>query len=517
MDIYEIIRRWHSGHKISHIAQNCQYDRKTIRKYVLLINQLGISKAKPLPPKDKLQLLLAPHLSNKNQKPKPTQTLLNGYLKEVVELVNKPHNSLKPKIAFEVICEKYDLEDKVSYSSFKRFVRANEISIKPSNSTCRIEVNPGEEIQIDYGYMGLLYDPLTGKKRKVYAFIVTLSYSRHLYVDFVYKQDQQSFVASHVRMFEYFGGTAVRLVIDNLKAGVIKPDLYDPTFNRAYQEMAEHYGCFIDSCRVAHPKDKGKVENQVPVVRQQFRKQLALHQNMDIGTANKLVNQWCMGKHGHRIHGTTQWQPLSVFLKAEKSLLKSLPEDPFEIPLWKEAIVHADHYIQFDKKSYSIPHAYVGKTVSVRGTEKLVHVFYDNTLIKQHIRTKNLYRHTDFTDFPENVQAALNKGLPKYLQDKARQTSYHFGQLIKKVLEPHAFINLRKAQGLVALAQQFDPDLIEQAAATAIQKHLNVTPTSFKALLHKIQTENQDNVKLTISENTQQYIRTINYFIHNSQ
>ena len=74
-----------------------------------------------------------------------------------------------------------------------------------------------------------------------------------------------------------------------------------------------------------------------------------------------------------------------------------------------------------------------------------------------------------------------------------------------------------KLRGLVALAQQFDPDLIEQAAATAIQKHLNVTPTSFKALLHKIQTENQDNVKLTISENTQQYIRTINYFIHNSQ
>ena len=515
MDIYEVIRRWHSGQKITHIARNCTFDRKTVRKYILLVNELGIKKDEPLPSNDELLTILEPFLSNECQKPTPAQSILNDHLQEIVELINDPHYSLKPKIAFEVICEKHALERKVSYSTFKRFVKANEITIKPYKSTCRIEVEPGEEIQIDYGHMGLLYDPVTGKRKRVYAFIATLSHSRHMYVEFVHKQDQQSFIASHVRMFDYFGGVTVRIVIDNLKAAVIKPDLYDPTLNRSYKEMAEHYGCFIDPCRVRHAQDKGKVEKQVPVVRQQFRKQVALNTNMDIGTANQYVKDWCLGKHGHRTHGTTQWQPFPTFLQVEKPALKPLPEDPFEIPLWKEATVHVDNYIQFDKKPYSVPHVYCGKKVWVRGTEKLVKVFYNNQLIKQHVKT-NRYRHTDFSDFPENVQAALNKGFPKYLQDKAAQTSYHFGQLVKRILEPHAFINLRKAQGLVALADKFEPDLIELAAQMALDKCLTVTPKSFKKLLQKLQSENQNKDQITISEQTSQFVRTMDYFVRNS-
>ena len=92
----------------------------------------------------------------------------------------------------------------------------------------------------------------------VYAFIATLSHSRHKFVDFVYKQDQQSFVASHVKMFNYFDGVPKRLVIDNLKNGVLKADLYDPRLNPTYRELAEHYRCFIDPARVSRPKDKGK-------------------------------------------------------------------------------------------------------------------------------------------------------------------------------------------------------------------------------------------------------------------
>jgi hypothetical protein len=516
MDIYEIFRRWHAGQKINHIARNCNLDRKTVRKYILLANQIGLSREASLPCKEDLLPQLAPLLEKQNQKPVPAQTILLPYLQEISDLVNNADNALKPKIAFEVICQRHGLEGRISYSSFKRFSKQHVIALNTIKTTCRMEVDPGLEIQIDYGYMGFLFDPLAKRRRKVYAFIATLSHSRHMFVQFVYKQDQQSFVASHVDMFKYFGGVTAKLVIDNLKAGVIKPDLYLPTINRTYQEMAEHYNTFIDPCRVGQPQEKGKVENQVPVVRQQFRKQLALNAQIDIGAANMLVQEWCMGKHGLRIHGTTQWQPLPTFLSIEKPTLKPLSEEPFEISHWKQATVHSDHYIQFEKKAYSVPHAYVTKKVMVKGTAKLVQIYYENRMIKQHVRLNNCYRHTDYNDFPENVQAALGEGLPKYLLEKAARTSPYFGQLIRAVLEPHAFINLRKAQALVAEADHFPSDVVEQAAQMFLTQRRNLNSKTFKLVLRKLQNEKRNHIAIPISDPTRRFVRPMDYFINNN-
>ena len=513
MDIYDIIRRWHAGQKISHIAQLCAYDRKTIRKYITMAQQIGLSPDQPLPAKEDLLKRLEPFLVQKTQKPIPAQSTLTTYLEELAELINKPPYTLKPKIAFEVICERHDLYDKVSYSSFKRFVKDHPIAIHPQHTTCRIEVPPGSEVQIDYGSMGLLFDPLLDRKRKVYAFIATLSHSRHQFVEFVYKQNQQSFAASHVKMFSYFGGVPSRLRIDNLKAGVLKPDLYEPTLNYTYRELAEHYDCFIDPCRVGHPQDKGKVENQVPVVRQQFRKQLALNSNLDIGMANHLITEWCLGKHGHRIHGTTQWQPYPTFLHVEQPALKPLPADPFDLPLWKKARVHPDQYIQFEKIPYSVPQQFVGKNVWVRGTDKLVQVFYKNRVIKQHLIVPNCYRYTDHTDFPENVRAVLGTGYHKFLLNKAARTGTAFGQLIKQILEAHAFINLRKVQSLVSLSEKFDAELVDKTAAIVLEKQLSVSPASFKKLLHKLQDEKQTQEHISISQQTQLFLRPMDYFV----
>jgi hypothetical protein len=112
MDIYEIFRRWHAGQKINHIARNCNLDRKTVRKYILLANQIGLSKEASLPCKGELLPKLAPLLEKHNQKPIPAQTILMPYLQEISDLVNNTDNALKPKIAFEVICQRHELEGK---------------------------------------------------------------------------------------------------------------------------------------------------------------------------------------------------------------------------------------------------------------------------------------------------------------------------------------------------------------------------------------------------------------------
>ncbi|GBD91478.1 integrase core domain protein [bacterium BMS3Abin04] len=159
-------------------------------------------------------------------------------------------------------------------------------------------------MQVDYVKVGLLFDPVTEKRRTVYSFIGTLSYSRHKYVEIVYSQDQKSFVESHVRMFKFFGGVPKTIVIDNLKSGVIKPDLYNPQLNRSYSDMAGHYNCFIDTARVATPKDKPKVERDVQTVREEFKVMLALNENLTITEANKKFRSTVqIAKHFNLIGG----------------------------------------------------------------------------------------------------------------------------------------------------------------------------------------------------------------------
>jgi len=516
MEIYEIIRRWHHHQSIRSISKAMGIDRKTVRKFINHIKDKDITLDSPLPSKDQLMALIEDALPN-SQRPSTAQQILQPFLPEIIELVTHNKTPLKPKTAFEVICIKHDLSDHVSYSSFKRFVRANSSIILPdkSKSTCRIEVPPGSEVQIDYGRMGLLCDSITNNKKVVYAFIGTLSHSRHKYVEFVYTQNQQSFVASHVNMFEYFGGVTDRINLDNLKSGVIKPDLYDPQFNRAYQEMAEHYNCFIDPCRVASPKDKGKVERDVQTIREQFRKLLVLNPDLNISKANQLINNWCIEQYGQKDHGTTHLKPYLTFIDVEKPALKPLPLEPFEIAQWKEATVHPDHYIQFNKKAYSVPFSLcdVGNKVWVRGTHKIVQIYFQNRLIKQHLITAG-YRHTDFNDFPENVKAALDEGVPLQLQTKAKKIGANFQQLIRKTLKPHAFVNLRKAQGIVRLAQQYNPLLIEQAATFALQQNIAVTPKNFVRLLNTLIHQDQGQPQLPISDQTKEFIRDIDYFFN---
>jgi len=195
MDIYEIIRRWHDRQKIAHIAKALGYDRKTVRRYIKLAQQQGVSQQQPLPDKQQLMQLLN-QLIIPAKRPQQAQQLLKPFLSEITKLVNKQSNGIKPKMAFEVICEKYDLWGKVSYSSFKNFVRHHQITISPAQATCRLEVEPGSEAQIDYGRVGMLFDPVVAKNKTVHAFIATLSFSRHKFVEFTFRQNQQSFVAA---------------------------------------------------------------------------------------------------------------------------------------------------------------------------------------------------------------------------------------------------------------------------------------------------------------------------------
>ena len=189
-----------------------------------------------------------------------------------------------------------------------------------------METKPGEEAQVDFGYGGLMIDPATGKLRKAWAFVMTLAWSRHQYVEFVWDQKIATFLRCFRNAWDFFGGVTERVRTDNLKAAILKAVYDDPQVQQSFRECAEHYGFLIAPCRVATPEHKGKVEQGgVHYVCRNFlggREPAAITQN------NRDVLIWCNTTAGLSIHGTTKEQPLERFEQVEKAFSKPAAGDP---------------------------------------------------------------------------------------------------------------------------------------------------------------------------------------------
>ena len=510
MDICDIVSRWHSGYTIKGMSDALGVDRKTVRRYVRAAEEVGISREKPLPGREELITLLRP-LVPKTRRKMPARRLLEPHREEIIELVTRKVDPLKPKTAYEVICIRHEVAP--SYSSFKRFIRENMPELAPPRrTTCRVEVEPGAEIQIDYAKMGRLPDEEAGRNRDVYVFIATLSNTRFKYLEFVNRQDERSFAASHVRMLEFFAGAPRCVIVDNLKSGVLKPDFYDPQLNPLYRDLAEHYGLFIDTARVRTPTDKGKTERVVPLARELFRKLKTLYPSLTLTEANRRALDWCRTENGLRVHGTTGEKPYEAFVEREQPALQPLPEIPFEMPTWKKVKVHPDHYIQFEKKPYSVQERHVGQTLWARGTEKLLKLYdTDFTLVKQHVRTGR-YRHTDWSDFPENVQVMLSDKAVVNVLRRAAAIGPATEAFVREILEPHAMINLRKALGIVAKAEKYSHEQLEAAASRA----LAAGTVRYRDFLRLLDADPAQQELIPISPETAAFVRTPDYFIHSN-
>jgi len=226
----------------------------------------------------------------------------------------------------------------------------------------RVETRPGEEAQVDFGYGGMMLDPESQTERKTWAFVMTLSWSRHQYVEFVYDQKVATWLRCHRNSFPFFTGVLQRVVIDNLKAGIAKHSWEAPEAQRAYRECAEHYGFLITPYRPWTPQHKGKVEQGgVHYVKRNF-----LGGREPTTQANRDVQRWCLTTAGERIHGTTREQPLVRFA-TEQGTLQALPGAPYDLAIWEQVKAHRDCRIVFDNAYYSTPFRLVGQKLWVRG------------------------------------------------------------------------------------------------------------------------------------------------------
>ncbi len=362
MDIRELLRHMQATPSDRAVQRATGAHRRTIQRYRAWATTQGFLDG-PLPSLAELQRLIDTTLTL----PPPPH---------VVSSV-EPYRSLVSQLrteGVEIAAIWQRLKERGfpgSYAAVYRFVRT--MDTRPPNVTVRIETQPGDEAQVDFGSAKQLLDPSTGRLRTAWAFVMTLSWSRHQYVEFVFDQKVETWLALHGHAFAFFGGVPKRIVLDNLKAGITKACWDDPHIQHAYRECAEHYGFLIAPCRPRTPQHKGKVEQGgVHYVKRNF---LGGRSPTTLTQANGDVRQWCLTTAGARIHGTTREAPLARFAQTEQAQLQPLPTTPYDLAVWKRATVYRDCYITFDNAYYSVPFRLVGQAVHVCGGSQTVRIY----------------------------------------------------------------------------------------------------------------------------------------------
>ncbi len=461
-DIIEILLHWQAGRPLREIARSLGVDRNTLRKFVALAVSLGYRAGETHLSADEWAAVLAKHIPELGQAHPHAEVLAEIGRYRAAIVAGLQTNT--PATVWQRLHNEQGLQG--SLRSFYRYLDCElpEYSKKAQPTVLRDDPPPGREVQIDYGYLGLWTDRQIGKARKVWAFCMVFSHSRHMFVHVVTKMDQEAWISAHVAAFEFFGGVPLLLVVDNLKAGVLRPDLYDPQFNRGYAELAAHYGVLIDPCRVGHPKDKPRIERPIPYVRDSF---FAGRDFDTLAEINEAAIKWCLSIAGGRIHGTTHQHPLEHFQRIEAPALRPLPPQPFEPITWTQGKVAPDCHVQVKGVLYSVPYRYIGATLAVRLSSHTVEFYRDQELVKTHIRLREGRRQTDWDDYPAE-KARFFQRTPDWCRAQARTLGLAVSELVDELLSRHALHYLRQCQGIIGLADKYGAQRLDAACRVAL-------------------------------------------------
>ena len=365
-EIQEIIYRHTKGISIKQITQSLGIARNTVREIIRLGREHGLRQGN----EGDIDLI-AEKVRQARQRPSinkgTTESILKAHHKQLEAWWQCPHMTATQMTRLLAETQGITINDR----SMRRYVSRYLKETTALQTTVHMETPPGQQGQVDFGSVGMMRDPKSGKLRKAYAFVMILSYSRYRFVRFVFQQDVATWIDCHIRAFHFFGGVPLTLVIDNLKAGVIAPDIYDPTLNRSYSELERYYGFVVDPAKVRTPQHKGKVERSIPIVRQQV---LAGRSFKDSEEANAYALQWCRHEIASRVTRTTGQTPWERF-EVEKNYLQPLPQEDYECALWQRAKVHRDQHVVFEGSFYSVPCAYAGQGVWIRATQRMVEIY----------------------------------------------------------------------------------------------------------------------------------------------
>ena len=461
-EVREVLRLWLAGEGIRATERLVGFDRKTVRRYVDAAVGLGLVRGGG------------------------DEQLTDVFIGMVVEAV-RPHRLDGHGEAWRRLQAHHDeiaawVKDDLTAVKIHEFLVRRGVEVpcrtvqryvaevcgrtRSRGSTVRVaDGEPGDELQVDFGRMGLIFDPATGRDRVVHALIFTACVSRHCFVWLTHRQTTEAVIAGCEAAWAFFGGVFATLIPDNLSAVVDSADPLEPRLNQAFVEYAQARGFVIDPARVRCPQDKPRVERQVQFVRGSF---FAGESFIDLADAQRRADGWCRERAGLRVHGTTQQRPAEVFAAEEAPRLLPAPTEVYDVPIYATAKVHRDHHIEVARSLYSIPGALIGARVEVRADRTLVRVFHRGQLIKVHPRQPPGRRSTDPDDLPSNKTVYAMRDLDR-LRRMAAEHGPAIGAYASALLDiPLPWTKMRQVYALLGLVKKWGPARVEMACASAL-------------------------------------------------
>lgn len=465
IDLVEIYVHWFAGRSQAQIAQSLGIDRKTVRKYLAPVHAAGLVTGGP------------PVMTETDWRARAAEwfpTVADARLRQVSWPAIAAHRDyihaqLKDDVTVATIHQRLVDEHGLdaSVASLRRWVAGN-LPEEVRRSQVRVlrptPADPGDEAQIDYGRLGVWVDPETGSRHTVWAFVMVLACSRHMFVRPVLRMDQEAWTGCHVAAFAFFGGVPARLVPDNLKTGVDKPDLYDPKINRSYGELAAHYDTLVDPARAFKPKDKPRVERPMPYVRDSFWRgrtftSLAQMQSEALRWSREVAGQ----RQCRPLDGAA---PAEVFAALEAPTLRRLPARPFVLATWSRAKVCPDIHVKVGPALYSVPWRLIGQRVDARSTAGTVQIIHQGAVVATHVRATTGRRTTVEHYPPERI--AFHMRTPTWCRKTAQEVGPACVTVIDGLLAVNALYRLRAAQGVLGMRDKHGPDRLEAACAKAV-------------------------------------------------
>jgi transposase len=461
LEIKEVLRLWLAGVSKQRIARLVHVDRKTVRRYIALAVEQGVTPA----PGGALSL---------------TEEQLASVLLALRRDAGRQHGASWTRcVEHRAFIEARLGEAKLSkvrrlllrqgieipYPTLHRFA-VTELGYGRAAATIPIrDPAPGMEVQVDTGWVGSFAPDLFGKRRRFRAWIFTAVCSRHRFVYPVQRETTASAIEACEAAWAYFGGVFPVLIADNTKAIVQVADALGATITRVFLEYAQARGFHVDATRSRRPRDKARVERSVQTVRDDC---FAAELLPTLDDARHHAARWAHDEYGMRRHSTTHRRPLEYFEAAEQPHLLPAPTDAYDIPLWAEPKVARDQHAQVDRALYSLPLDYRGQIVHARADRATVRFYRAGILIKTHPRMAPGQRSTDPSDFPPEKAAYALRDLT-FLKEQADRHGTAVGELATIILDgPLPWTRMRRVYALLRLARKFGSTRVNTACRTAL-------------------------------------------------
>jgi len=347
------------------------------------------------------------------------------------------------------------------YQTIQRFVRKLRGTPQPEAAGIIITA-AGEEAQVDYGSGPMVRDPQSGKYRRTRLFVMTLGYSRKSVRLLIFRSSTRTWAELHEKAFRRLGASPRVVVLDNLREGVLVPDIYDPILNPLFKDVLAHYGVVAMPCRIKDPDRKGKVESGVGHAQKTPLKGLRFE---SLEEAQAYLDQWEHRWADTRIHGTTKRQVAAMFAE-EKPTLLPLPIEPFRYYQYGSRVVHLDGCIEVEAAYYGLPPGWIGRLVKVQWDSLHVRILDPGThqLLREHVRQQRGGYRIRVEDNPPKTPLSTTQ-----LLARAARAGSHIGAFCEAIHRHQGETGIRRILGVLSLAKKYGVSVTDDACAAALE------------------------------------------------